>query len=91
MTPWFLWNGKDSRQMGLVISTPPRMVPAERVESITIPGRPGAVLRTEGVGVYDPYVLTVRAANRSTASLGTILSWLRGSGELVFSTEPDRV
>ena len=91
MIPWFLWNGRDSRQMGLVISTPPRLIPAERVESITVPGRPGALLRTEGEGVYDPYVLTVRAGNRGDANLQAILSWLRGSGELVFSTEPNRV
>ena len=91
MIPWFLWKGVDSRQMGLVISTPPRMIPEERVEQITVPGRPGVLLRPEGVGVYSPYVLTLRAGNRRHMSLQAILSWLRGSGELVLSTEPDRV
>lgn len=91
MIPWFLWKGVDSRMMGLVISTPPRVIPEERVEQITIPGRPGVLLRPEGVGVYAPYVLTIRAGNRRTVSLQAILSWLRGSGELVLSTEPDRV
>ena len=77
--------------MGLVISTPPRMIPAERVESITVPGRPGALLRAEGEAIYDPYVITVQAGNRRTVDPGRLLSWLRGSGDLVFSTEPNRV
>lgn len=91
MLPWMIWKGVDSRQMGLVISTPPRVIPEERVEQITVPGRPGVLLRPEGAGVYAPYVLTVRAGNRRVVSLQAILSWLRGSGELVLSTEPDRV
>ena len=91
MIPWFLWNGVDSRQMGLVISTPPRQIPQERVETITIPGRPGALIRTEGEAIYEPYVLTIRVGNRREASMAAILSWLRGSGQLVLSTEPDRV
>lgn len=91
MLPWFIWNGTDSRQMGLVISTPARMYPAERVESITIPGRPGSILRLEGEGIYDPYTLSIQAANRRTVNPSTLLAWLRGSGELVLSTEPDRV
>lgn len=91
MIPWFIWRGVDSRSMGLVISTPPRMLPEERVEQITVPGRPGVLLRPEGEGIYAPYVLTLRVGNRRTVSLQGILSWLRGSGELVLSTEPDRV
>lgn len=91
MLPWMIWNGTDSRQMGLVISTPPRMYPAERVESITVPGRPGSLLRPEGVGIYDPYTLSIQAANRRTVNPSALLAWLRGSGELVLSTEPDRI
>ena len=91
MTPWLIFKGIDSREMGLVIDTPPRVLPAERVEQITIPGRPGALLRTEGEAVYNPYVLTIHAANRRSGNLQAILSWLRGSGQLVLSTEPDRV
>lgn len=90
MLPYFVWNGVDCRTMGLAISTPPRVIPEERVEQITVPGRPGAILRPEGVGIYAPYVLTIHAGNRGGASLQAILSWLRGPGTLILSSEPNR-
>lgn len=88
--PYMIWNGVDSRTKGLAISTPPRVIPEERVEQITVPGRPGCLIRPEGDGIYAPYVLTVHAGNKG-ANLQAILSWLRGPGTLILSSEPDRV
>lgn len=90
--PYFIWNGVDSRTRGIIVTDiPPVVLPAERVEEIVIPGRPGSLIRTEGEDVYDSYTLTIGIANKGTTPYSMIASWLRGSGELVLSKEPDRV
>lgn len=90
--PYFIWNGVDSRTMGVIVTdVAPLVFPAERVEEIVVPGRPGALVRDEGEGIFDSYALTIGIANRSTVPMGQIAAWLRGAGELILSTEPDRV
>lgn len=90
--PYFIWNGVDSRTRGIIVTDiPPAVLPAERVEEIVIPGRPGSVIRTQGEDVYDSYTLTIGIANKGTTPYGMIASWLRGAGTLVLSKEPDRV
>lgn len=89
MGSWFLWNGVDSRSMGLIVTqAPPQVFPEERVEQVTVLGRPGVLLVPEGVGVYSPYIKTIGIANRRTVSFRELAAWLRGSGQLVISTEP---
>lgn len=90
--PYFIWNGVDSRTMGVIVTDiPPMVYPAERVEEIAIPGRSGTLLRTQGDDVYESYTITIGIANRRTVSYSAIAAWLRGSGKLVLSKEPDRV
>lgn len=92
MQPYFIWNGVDSRDMGVIVTDlPPMVYPAERAETITIPGRPGFLTRTEGAHVYDGYLKTVGVANNRRADPQAIAAWLRGSGELILSSEPDYV
>ncbi len=88
--PWFIWNGRDSREMGVIVETyPPIVYPEERVETIAVPGRAGFLTRIEGKAVYDGYLKTVSIANRRSADPQAIAAWLRGSGELVLGSEPD--
>lgn len=90
--PYFIWNGVDSRDKGIIVTDiPPAVYPAERVEEVVIPGRSGSLIRTQGDDVYDSYTLTVGIANKGTASYWSIASWLRGSGKLILSKEPNRV
>lgn len=92
MELYFTWNGRDSRELGLVLQKRPDfMVPAERIQSVEIPGRSGFVTLTEGAGVYSGYILSLEAGNRRTSSPAAITDWLRGSGELVLSCDPERV
>ena len=92
MEDYFIWNGVDSRTMGVVVTQlPPVVYPAERVEQVTVPGRPGFLSRTEGVGIYDGYLKTVSIGNRRAADPRVIAAWLRGQGEVIFGNEPDRV
>lgn len=89
---YFVWNGVDSRTMGVIVVKPPPMVyPAERVETVNIPGRSGYLTRTEGEAVYNGYLKTVTIGNKRNADARAIAAWLRGSGTLVFSSEPDFV
>ena len=87
--PYFVWNGIDSRDMGVVVTTyPPIVFPAERAETISIPGRPGFLTRTEGEGVYDGYLKTIGIGCKRWADYRAIAAWLRGSGELIIGSEP---
>lgn len=89
MEQYFVWNGVDSREMGLLVETaPPIVLPAERVEQLIVPGRAGHLLRTQGEAVYDSYLKTLTVANRRTGDAREIGAWLRGAGTLLLSTEP---
>lgn len=89
MSGHFLWNGVDSRTMGVVVTNfPPVVYPAERAETVAVPGRSGFLTRTEGRHIYDGYIKTIGIGNRRSADHQAIAAWLRGSGELVLSSEP---
>ena len=88
--PYFIWNGKDSREMGVIVTgIPPVVYPAERVEEKKILGRSGSLLLTEGEGVFDGYYKAVTIANRRALEHREIAAWLRGAGKLVLSSEPN--
>lgn len=90
--PYFIWNGKDSREMGVIVTgIPPIVYPAERITETQVTGRPGSLLIQEGEGVYDSYYKTFTIANRNSVSHREIAAWLRGSGTLVISNEPGYV
>lgn len=87
---WFTFNGIDSREMGVIVTAMAETVRAERrIESITVAGRNGS-LHT-GEGVYESYDRTMECALIKRARLDEITAWLVGSGEMTFSTEPDKV
>lgn len=87
---WFTFNGIDSREMGVIVTAMPETVRAERrVESITVAGRNGSLHTDEGV--YESYDRTMECALIKRAKLDEIAAWLVGSGEMTFSTEPDKV
>ena len=87
---WFAFNGIDSREMGVIVTAMPETVRAERrIESITVAGRNGSLHTDEGV--YESYDRTMECALIKRARLDEITAWLVGSGEMTFSTEPDKV
>ena len=87
---WFTFNGVDSREMGVIVTAMPETVRAERrVESITVAGRNGSLHTDEGV--YESYDRTMECALIKRAKLDEVTAWLVGSGEMTFSTEPDKV
>ena len=87
---WFTFKGVDSREMGVIVTAMPETVRAERrIESITVAGRNGSLHTDEGV--YESYDRTMECALKKRARLDEITAWLVGSGEMTFSTEPDKV
>ena len=91
MMPWFVWKNKNSlSDFGLWISKlPNRTRPEERHEEIEIPGRAGTLTLLEGEDVYPSYVREVVVTARNTLNINGVLEWLTGSGDIVFSNEPD--
>ena len=88
--PYFIFKGINSLDMGIVTTSLPDVVRAERrVEKVTIPGRNGDLTIDEGG--YSNYTLTLEAAIIKRANIDKICAWLDGEGEAIFSTEPDKI
>lgn len=91
MRSFFVWNGIDCRSKGVFLSGPPSILRGEeRVQHITIPGMAGELTQTEGDDIYNSYIQTLTLNVRGGARVREILAWLRGTGYVTFSSEPDR-
>lgn len=88
--PYFIFRGKNSLDMGVIVTSMPDVYkPKRRVSTEEIPGRNG-VLHVDD-GTYENYSKVVECAVVERANLDGICAWLNGSGEAIFSTEPDKV
>lgn len=88
---YFIWKNKDCRSMGVIMRGPaPIIRPEERVSHVEIQGRSGDLTETEGDQVYNSYIQTVSISVRGGLRVRQIYDWLRGSGYVTFSGEPDR-
>ena len=88
---YFIWNGLDSRSMGIVQRGPAAVVrPEERVKHVEIPGRSGDLTETEGENIFNSYIQTVSISVRGGFRVREVYKWLRGAGYVTFSGEPDR-
>lgn len=93
MSHWFIWNEKNSfADFGLWVRELPKHVRAkERYREIKIPGRAGSLILTEGEDIYDPYATELKVSCKNTIDIDKAVSWLRGTGELVLSTDLSKV
>ena len=88
---YFVWNGMDSRAMGIKLGGPvPIIRGEERVSHVTIPGRAGELTMTEGDDIYQSYIQTVTIEVPGGFRVREIYDWLKGSGYVTFHGEPDR-
>ena len=88
---YFIWNGADCRSKGItMLGAAPIVRPEERVKHVQIPGRSGDVTETEGSNIYNSYIQTVSISVRGGYRVREVYRWLRGSGFVTFSGEPDR-
>lgn len=92
MAAWFIWNGVDSRDMNIWVTDGPQPTrAAERTKEVTILGRAGTLLLKQGDNVHDGYLKECAITVPFTADMQSILNWLHGSGEVIFSSEPGYV
>lgn len=88
---YFVWKGIDCRSMGIKLAAPvPIVRPEERVEHVEIPGRSGDLTLIEGDAIYNSYIRTASLLVKGGMRIREIYDWLRGSGYVTFSGEPDR-
>ena len=88
---FFIWNGIDCRSKGVIMRGPAPIVRAEeRVKHVEIPGRAGDLTETEGADIFNSYIQTITISVRDKMNVRNIYRWLRGSGFVTFSGEPDR-
>lgn len=84
----FVWRGIHSNEKGLkIISLPNITTPEKREEKIIIPGRDGYLTQSDESyeGEVKPVEFDIKHDN-----FDDIKTWLNGSGEVIFSNEPDR-
>lgn len=90
MMPYFIWKGKDSRDLGIWITQLPQPTRAkERTKNVTIPGRSGSLQLLEGETVHDDVLMECRCFIRAEIDRQSVIQWLTGSGTVIFSNEPD--
>ena len=88
---FFIWNNSDCRAKGVRLQGPvPIVRPEERVQHVTIPGRPGELTLLEGDGIYQSYIQTASIQVTNGYRVREIANWLKGSGYVTFHGEPDR-
>lgn len=81
----------DSRSKGLISKGhAPLIRPEERVNHVQIPGKSGDLTEIEGESVYNSYIQTVSFSVVGADRVNAVFNWLRGSGYVTFSGEPDR-
>ena len=88
---YFIWKNKDCRALGVRLSGPAPIVrPEERVQHVQIPGISGDLTQLEGENIFNSYIQTVTLHVKNGYRVREIYDWLRGSGYVTFSGEPDR-
>lgn len=88
--PFFIFKGINSLDMGIIVTSMPAVVrPKRRVDTVTIQGRNG-VLHVDD-NSYENYTKTVECAIMNRKGIDEIAAWLVGTGEAIFSTEPDKI
>ena len=71
----------------VVQELPPIIKPRQRTDQYYIDGRPGIVIHELG---YESYPKPAKIGLKNLNNIDAILNWLNGSGDVIFSNEPDK-
>lgn len=87
---YFIFNGIDSKSFkSLIVNELDTIVrPAEKLERFDIPLYNGQMINE--TGFYETTIRNAECTLKDLSELDEILKWLRGSGHVVFSNQPDR-
>lgn len=84
----FSWNGQLASGFGVVVTEQAQYSrPAERLDQVTVPGRPGS-LTLSATPSWDTVIYAPVCALRPEADRERVFAWLRGSGLVVFGSMP---
>ena len=86
--PYIIFNGVDSRQLGVVMEKLPEFFrPLRNMELIQVAGRNGRLERDDGT--YDVFTTSMKV-NCFGVPMRDVYAWLSGAGWLISSEEPNR-
>ena len=90
MYQYFVWNGIKSLDMGVIMTkAPPIYKPMKRINEIEIPGRNGVLHDDENT--YENYTKEAECHVMDRNQIDKVCAWLNGYGEVIFSSEPDKI
>lgn len=86
---YIIWKNKDSKEIkNLIISElPPITKPQMRVKETVIDGVDGSIIEELG---YESYDKVISVGLKIGADIDEVLEYFTGSGEVIFSNEPNR-
>ena len=91
MQSWFIWKGKNSREMGVWVSAVDGETrAAERATYITIPGRSGTLKLSDGENVFDAYTMQIVVTSLRRNNLEYVNEWLSGKSDLILNDSSNR-
>lgn len=90
VSQYFIFNGVNSLDMGVVMLQAPSIYkPTKKVNEIEIAGRNGIL--HEDTNVYENYTKEAKCHVTDRSMIDKVCEWLNGYGEVIFSSEPDKV
>ena len=88
MLPYFIFKDIDSSDYLIVNKLPPIIKAKKNVEMIEIDGRDGFL--TSDLGNYKSIIKPVECTIIDSTDIDFLCDWLDGTGEVIFSNEPDK-
>ena len=86
---YFVFKGISSVDMPMMVNElPPITKAAADINKIVIPGRDGFL--TEDMGTHSGTVKPVECTLLDLSRVDEVSAWLEGSGDVIFSNQPDR-
>lgn len=90
MYQYFIWNGIKSTDMGVIMLKAPSIsIPQRRVNEIKVSGRNGTLHEDEQT--FGNYTKEAECHVMDRSQIDEVCKWLTGFGEVIFSSEPDKV
>ena len=84
-----IFNDINSCELGLYMERcPEKTSPKRRDKTFTVPGRHGNLTTTDGA--FDSYIRSAEFIVKNEKRIDEICAHFKGSGWLIFSSEPDR-
>ena len=86
---YFIWNGDNSNTQHILVNKLPDISkPLQRVKTVSVEGRNGALHIADGT--FENTIKTCECTLMDDTDIEDVVSWLKGSGTVTFSNEPTK-